>query len=182
MKNPLQLSHEFLSEVLTKDSIAIDATMGNGHDTLFLAQQSQKVYAFDIQEKAIENTQQLLEKSHVSNACLILDGHEQLDQYVTEKITAAIFNLGYLPSADKNIITKPETTIIALQKILHHLKVGGRVSLMIYYGHEGGQTEKEAVVNFVTKLNQQQFTVMLYKSLNQVHYPPFLIMIEKHHI
>ncbi|MGC4432248.1 class I SAM-dependent methyltransferase, partial [Streptococcus suis] len=73
-----------------------------------------KVYAFDIQKQALDKTSQLLESQGLTNAELILDGHETLDHYVDEPITAAIFNLGYLPSADKSLITKPSTTLEAL--------------------------------------------------------------------
>ncbi|MDG3142168.1 class I SAM-dependent methyltransferase [Streptococcus suis] len=179
MKRPLELSHDFLAEVLDTNSITVDATMGNGNDTLFLAQHSQQVYAFDIQEEALKKTQQRLTEAGVSNARLILDGHEHLGQYVTRPLRAAIFNLGYLPSADKSITTQAQTTLEALEQVLSLLEVGGRVSLMIYYGHEGGEMEKDAVLAFVRQLNQKSYTVMLYQALNQVNTPPFLVMIEK---
>ncbi|EMB73325.1 TPA: class I SAM-dependent methyltransferase [Streptococcus mutans] len=179
IKRPIQLSHNFLAEVLESNSIAVDATMGNGNDTAFLAGLASKVYAFDVQEQALQKTKERLEQLSFDNAQLILDGHQNIDKYVSEPIRAAIFNLGYLPSADKSIITKPDTTLEAIQKILDRLEVGGRISIMIYYGHEGGQMEKNAVLNFVKELDQQHFTVMLYQPLNQINTPPFLVMIEK---
>jgi len=94
-------------------------------------------------------------------------------------IRAAIFNLGYLPSADKTVITKPDTTLIAVEKILEKLEVGGRLAIMIYYGHEGGDMEKDAVLEYVNQLDQRLFTAMLYQPLNQINQPPFLVMIEK---
>ena len=101
IKRPIHLSHDFLAEVLDDESVAVDATMGNGNDTAFLAGLAKKVYAFDVQEQALEKTSQRLSDLGIENAELILDGHENLDHYVTEPIRAAIFNLGYLPSADK---------------------------------------------------------------------------------
>lgn len=179
MKRPLDVSHDFLAEVLNANSISLDATMGNGNDTLFLAKRSHKVYAFDVQKEALHNTQKRLEEAGVTNATLILDGHEHLSRYVSAPLTAAIFNLGYLPSADKAIITRPQTTLQAIEQVLALLKVGGRVSLMIYYGHEGGEMEKDAVLDFVRQLDQKAYAVMLYQAINQVNTPPFLIMIEK---
>lgn len=179
MKSPLRLSHDFLAEVIDRNSTVVDATMGNGHDTVFLAKKAAKVYAFDIQEQALAATQKRLDELELTNVDLILAGHETVDDYVTEGLTAAIFNLGYLPSADKRLVTKPQTTLQALDKILSALVVGGRVSVMIYYGHEGGQMEKDAVLAYVKKLPQQNYTVMLYQALNQVNTPPFLLMIEK---
>ena len=178
MKQPIQLSHDFLSEVLDSESIAVDATMGNGHDTVFLASLAKEVYAFDIQEQALQKTQEKLDAAGLDNVHLILDGHEHVDNYV-QTIRAAIFNLGYLPSADKSLVTKPNTTLEALNKILSRLEVGGRVSIMVYYGHEGGELEKNQVLAYVGSLPQKKYTVMAYRTLNQVHTPPFLIMVEK---
>ncbi|MBJ8349735.1 tRNA (mnm(5)s(2)U34)-methyltransferase [Streptococcus zalophi] len=178
MKNPIQLSHDFLAEVLTDQSIALDATMGNGYDTLFLAKHAKKVYAFDIQEIALKTTKEKLLTSGYQNVQLVLDSHEHIDNYLSE-IDVAIFNLGYLPKADKTIVTKPDSTIKALEKTLALLKAGGRISIMVYYGHDGGQIEKDALEQFLKTLSQNQYTVMRYQPVNQVNYPPFLIMIEK---
>lgn len=178
MKRPIHLSHAFLAEVLDKQAVAVDATMGNGNDTAFLADLAGQVYAFDVQETALIKTQERLDKLGLTNANLILAGHERVDQYV-DQIRVAIFNLGYLPSADKSVITQPATTLEALAKILDRLEVGGRVSIMIYYGHEGGDVEKDAVLDFVSQLDQTVFTAMLYKPLNQINNPPFLVMVER---
>ena len=178
MLRPLQMAHAFLSEVITKEDIAVDATMGNGYDTLFLAQLAKKVYAFDIQEQAIKQTTKRLVEAKVDNVELLLTGHENVDQYIAT-IKAAIFNLGYLPSADKSVITQPHTTIQALEKLCQRLVIGGRIAIMIYYGHEGGDVERDAVLDFVSQLPQQEFTVALYKTINQINQPPFLVMIEK---
>ncbi len=142
MKRPLEFSHDFLAEVLDSESVAVDATMGKGNDTLFLAKRSCKVYAFDVQAEALTKTRQRLEAEDINNVDLILDGHENLDNYVRESLRAAIFNLGYLPSADKSIITKPHTTLQAIEKVLDRLEVGGRLAIMVYYGHEGGRNGK----------------------------------------
>lgn len=178
MKRPLEMAHDFLTKVITKDDIVVDATMGNGHDTLFLAKLAKQVYAFDIQEQALEKTNQRLQADGLTNVQLILQGHETVDQFVSE-LKAAIFNLGYLPSADKTIITLPHTTIEALEKLCHMLVKGGRIAIMIYYGHEGGDLEKDAVLNYVSQLPQQEYTATIYRTLNQVNNPPFLVMIEK---
>ena len=178
MLRPLQMAHAFLEEVVTDEDIVVDATMGNGPDTLFLARLAKKVYAFDIQEQAIEQTTKRLAEAKLDNVELFLTGHENVDQYV-ESIKAAIFNLGYLPSADKSVITQPHTTIQALEKLCQRLVIGGRIAIMIYYGHEGGDVERDAVLDFVSQLPQQEFTVALYKTINQINQPPFLVMIEK---
>ena len=171
IKRPIHLSHDFLAQVLDDESVVVDATMGNGNDTAFLAGLAKKVYAFDVQEQALEKTRQRLSDLEIENA--------ELDRYVTEPIRAAIFNLGYLPSADKSVITKPHTTLEAIEKILDRLEVGGRLAIMIYYGHDGGDMEKDAVLEYVIGLDQRDFTAMLYQPLNQINTPPFLVMLEK---
>ena len=178
MKKPLEMAHDFLAQVITQEDIVVDATMGNGHDTLFLAKLAKQVYAFDIQEQALEKTSQRLQEAGLTNVELLLQGHETVDQFVRE-VKAAIFNLGYLPSADKSIITQPQTTLEALDKLCHMLVKGGRIAIMIYYGHEGGDLERDAVLNYVSQLSQQEYTATIYRTLNQINNPPFLVMIEK---
>ncbi len=78
MKRPLEMAHDFLAEVVTKEDVVVDATMGNGHDTLFLAKLAKQVYAFDIQKQALEKTQERLHQAGLTNAQLILQGHETL--------------------------------------------------------------------------------------------------------
>ena len=172
------MAHDFLAQVITPEDIVVDATMGNGYDTLFLAKLAKQVYAFDIQEQALEKTSQRIQEAGLTNVNLILQGHETVDEYVTE-VKAAIFNLGYLPSADKSIITQPQTTLEALEKLCQMLIKGGRIAIMIYYGHEGGDIERDAVLDFVSQLPQQEYTATIYRTLNQINNPPFLVMIEK---
>ena len=172
------MAHDFLAQVITPEDIVVDATMGNGYDTLFLAKLAKQVYAFDIQEQALEKTSQRIQEAGLTNVDLILQGHETVDQYVTE-VKAAIFNLGYLPSADKSIITQPQTTLEALEKLCQVLVKGGRIAIMIYYGHEGGDIERDSVLDFVSQLPQQEYTATIYRTLNQINNPPFLVMIEK---
>ena len=178
MKRPLEMAHDFLAQVITPEDIVVDATMGNGHDTLFLAKLAKQVYAFDIQEQALEKTNQRIQEAGLTNVELLLQGHETVDQFATE-VKAAIFNLGYLPSADKSIITQPQTTLEALEKLCQMLVKGGRIAIMIYYGHEGGDIERDAVLDFVSQLPQQEYTATIYRTLNQINNPPFLVMIEK---
>ncbi|MBF0788117.1 MULTISPECIES: class I SAM-dependent methyltransferase [unclassified Streptococcus] len=178
MLRPLEMAHQFLAEIMTKEDVVVDATMGNGHDTLFLAERAKKVVAFDIQEQALEQTRERLEKAGLSNVELLLTGHERLDAYV-EEVKAGIFNLGYLPNADKSVVTQPQTTLLALEKLCQRLVPGGRIAVMIYYGHTGGAVERDAVLDFVSRLSQREFTATIYRTLNQMNHPPFLVMLEK---
>lgn len=182
VKNALNFGHELLQEVIQLKDTVVDATMGNGHDTLFLAQlvgNNGQVFAYDIQEKALENTKKRLTTAGELSQChLLLKSHDQLED-LPEEIAGAIFNLGYLPSGDKRIITKSDTTLKSLTTLLEKLKKSGRIVLVLYYGHPGGQEEKEAVLEFCKKLPQKEFSVIQYSFMNQIHEPPILIVIEK---
>ena len=100
-------AHELLGEVLREGDLAIDATAGNGNDVAFLAEQvgnSGKVYAFDLQQDAIEASAKLLAKKSLENVELYPCGHESMVETIPSKIlgqvTAVTFNLGYLPGGD----------------------------------------------------------------------------------
>lgn len=185
LQSPLAFNHHLLATHLKPRDCVIDATIGNGHDSLFLKQhigQEGHLYGFDIQEQAITQTTNRLKKADcLHNVTLIQAGHEQMQAHIStnETISAIVFNLGYLPSADKSIITTPDTTIAALEQSLQLIKRGGIVTVMIYYGHDGGQAEKEDVLSFFQALDQQAFSVICYRPLNQINQPPFLIAAEK---
>ncbi|WP_163536614.1 class I SAM-dependent methyltransferase [Gracilibacillus sp. YIM 98692] len=182
MQKIIPYAHTILREVVDKGEIVIDATCGNGHDTLFLSQlvgHTGKVFGFDIQEQAINQTKNHLQHHQCHNVQLILDGHEQVKHYVSEEIAGAIFNLGYLPKGDHSIITKPKATIQAIQALITLLKKKGRIVLVVYHGHTGGAEEKQALLDYCTQLDQQYFQVLQYQFINQVNNPPFILAIEK---
>lgn len=183
--NPLRFSHAVLENTVQVGDVVIDATVGNGHDTLKLAslvKDDGKVYGYDIQYEAIQSTRVKLKETGLSDIVdLLHKGHENIAHLPIEHstISAVVFNLGYLPSGDKNVITLPDTTISAIDSALPLLKKGGIISLMIYHGHEGGEEEKDAVTNYVSQLSQKKFSVLRYGFINQKNNPPFLIVIEK---
>lgn len=185
IKSPLFFSHEIIKKVVHEGDYAIDATLGNGHDTQLLAElagSQGKVYGFDIQKQAIESSKEkLLAADLLEQVELIHAGHEKMEQYIPEdkKVSAVMFNLGYLPKGDKNIVTKAETTVKAINQALSLLKKGGVVSIMVYYGHPGTNGEKEAVDELVRGLSQKEFDTLSYKFVNQINNPPYLYIIEK---
>lgn len=172
----------YLEKIIKKGDIVVDATMGNGYDTIFLSKlvgEDGKVYSFDIQELAIKSTLEKLEKHSIKNVELILDSHENILKYLKENASCVVFNLGYLPKGDHTIITKPKSTIKAINDSLYALKENGIVSICVYSGHSGGDDEKEKVYNFVKNLDQNNFNVLHTKFINQINNPPELILIEK---
>lgn len=183
----LPFARILLEKTVKPGSIAIDGTVGNGHDTLFLAKlvgENGHVYGFDIQQPAIINTTERLTKAGVlQRVTLFHKGHEEITSSIPKerfgKIDGAIFNLGYLPGGNKEIVTRPETTISAMKQLLEILSPGGIIVLVIYHGHEEGAREKEEVLQFVKNLDQKKAHVLKYEFLNQINNPPFIVAIEK---
>lgn len=177
------LNKVLLEDVIKEGDIVIDATMGNGYDTKYLAEkvgENGLVYSFDVQEEAIKSTKKRLEKAElIDRVNLILDGHQNMDMYVNKEVSCVMFNLGYLPRAKHQVITKPETTLEAIKKSLELLKPNGIVSIAIYTGHEGGMEECDEVFGYVSKLDQSEYSVLNCNFVNQINHPPRLIMIEK---
>ena len=186
LKGIIQYSHHLLNKSIHEGESVIDATCGNGNDTLFLSEivgDQGKVFAFDIQEQAIKNTRQLVAKHNRQNVHLIHDSHAHIENHISQdlkgKIGGAIFNLGYLPRSDKSIITQGETTIMAIDSILQYLKKNGLIVLVVYHGHEGGKEEKKQVLSHVVNLDQKKYHVLKYGFINQQNNPPFIVAIHK---
>lgn len=183
LERVLQYAQTLLKSAVDEGDIAVDATAGNGHDTLFLAQlvgDDGFVYAFDVQKQAVDATlHRLLDNALEHRALVLKDGHENVAKYVNKPVAGAIFNLGYLPGSDHEVITRPNTTIQALESLLKLLKIGGIIVLVIYHGHEGGKEERDEVIRFVSELPQKYIHVLRYEFLNQKNDPPFVIALEK---
>ena len=180
IRNTTQMAMLFVSHYLTPGQSVVDATCGKGNDTAALAKLGAgKIYAFDIQSEAIELTKNMLirEGLYSDNIQLICDGHENMGNYVKEQIQVAMFNLGYLPAASKEIITSKETTIYAIRETLLLLKKDGLLCITMYDGHPGGSEEKRAVLELAEGLDSQSYHVAYINMLNQPNHPPELLLI-----
>lgn len=174
------LAQALVASRLGEGGRAVDATVGNGHDTRFLADlvgESGTVVGFDVQAEAIAETRD--KTSLYPQVRLIRDGHENVLNYLEGKIDAAMFNLGYLPRFDKSVITRPDTTVAALNGVVSQLEAGGIVTVVLYTGHEGGREEAEAVSKWVESLDQDDFSAIEYRFVNQRNSPPSLVAIER---
>ena len=181
--NAVKMAQIVLLPKLSKASLVVDATAGNGKDTLFLAQNTPldtKVFSFDIQDKAIFNTQKLLKEHNLlTKVEVVLDNHININKYLDGNIDALMFNLGYLPSSDHIVYTKSDTTIKALYNILPLLKKNGIITIVAYPGYEEGFKEMVDLESFLQDIEQQNFNVACFKMINQKNNPPALFVIEK---
>jgi predicted methyltransferase len=150
-------AQKLVHRYLRPGDVVIDATAGNGHDTLFLADSVGplgKVYAIDIQPQAIERLRETLAKSGLLDRVeLVIADHANLEQIVAPKlheaISCAMFNLGYLPHSDKSITTNRTSTLAAIQGAFNLLKPGGLVTVIAYVGHAGGREEADGVEEWI---------------------------------
>lgn len=168
MKNILEFSKQLLTENLSSDAIVVDATVGNGNDTVFLCNNFKFVYGFDIQESAIERAKELLVNN--LNYELILSSHEYIDKYVS-KCDGAIFNLGYLPNHDHSVTTISSSTIVAIEKLLNIIK-SGIIVIVAYTGHDNGSEARE-VEKFLSTIDKN-YEVIKYQIINRTNAPYIL--------
>lgn len=166
---------------LNEGDTAVDFTMGNGNDTLFLSKavgERGKVYAFDIQEDALTSTRAHLEANGApENYTLICASHHRVKEFVSEPIKAGMFNLGYLPrSGRKAITTMRETTMPAVEAAIELLKPDGVLIVAIYPGHEEGALEGEMLREYFKTLSKYRVCPSEFKILNSPTSPYFFIV------
>ena len=182
--NSLVLSHMALKQHIKAGNFCIDATAGRGRDTAYfcsLVGESGRVLSFDIQQAALDSTAELLEQEGYSaRAKLILDSHSNMASYAEpESVDAIGFNFGWLPGGDRKIFTMPDTSIAAIEAGLGLLRVGGLMSLGIYYGKESGFAERDGLLAFLPTLDYRKYTVMETHFCNRPNNPSISVFIIK---
>ena len=183
----LQQAHAILKNHLQSADVAIDATAGNGHDSLFLARHIAPdglVYCFDIQPQAIQATHNRLVAADLRRLALLNQcSHAQMSKHIAEehqgKIKAVMFNLGYLPHGDKTIITQTDSTLLALNSALDLLAENGIVTILAYPGHQGGDIETLEVTDWCYQLNPENFSVKTINSAEHKDSAPRLFIVQK---
>lgn len=177
----LQLAKDRLAQNANESGIYIDFTMGRGRDTLFLCSIAPKgkVYSFDIQPSALEQTAELLRQNNISNAELILDSHDNFPKYYSGEIDGGLFNLGFLPGGDKSITTRRGSTLSAVKSAMAALKHGGAIGVAVYPGHEEGRLEGEQLQQYFSMIDKKEYDIFIYRLLN-VPDSPYMMIIERH--
>ncbi|MBQ8148904.1 MAG: class I SAM-dependent methyltransferase [Clostridia bacterium] len=172
-----------IEAALFDGAVAVDATMGNGHDTLWLCRQvgeNGHVYAFDVQQQAVDNTAAGLEAAGVrGRAELFCVGHQHMADYVDRPADVIMFNLGWLPGAEHGVTTLRETTLQAADAALTLLKKDGLLTICIYPGHEEGQRELEALMDWAARLDPKKYDALVKTYVNQPNWPPRLLAVRR---
>ena len=171
-----------LTDHVTAGACVADFTCGNGHDTLWLSRavgENGRVFAFDIQQQALDNTAALLAREGApDNVRLIADSHSNCALYIDRPLAAGMFNLGYLPGADKSVTTRRETTLPAVKAAIDLLCVGGMLLVAVYPGHPEGRAEGELLQEYFSTLPRKAYTVCCMRMVNSPD-SPFFFTIEK---
>ena len=183
LRGPVPLAHLVLRTHLREGDLAVDATCGNGHDTLLMAElvgNTGRVWAFDIQEQAIQRTAaRLAEFGLAERVKLLHKGHETMFEHVSGGLGAVVFNLGYLPGGDQSVITRPETTLAAFEQTVGLLRPGGILAVSVYPGHDGGASERRTVDAWAAGLAPQAFHAWRMGQLNVPASAPYFVLVQK---
>lgn len=182
LRGPVPLSHLLLRRFIQTGNRVIDATCGNGKDTLLLAElvgETGHVWAFDIQQEALDRTaQRLADQNLLQRVSLLHAGHERLQELLEPPLQGIIFNLGWLPGAPREIATSTATTLTALQASLRLLAPSGLLLITCYPGHAGGDQEATAVQEWAASLSPRSYFVWRMGQLNVSSDAPFCLLIQ----
>ena len=182
-KSARHWAEDLIRQAVEPGARVIDATMGNGYDTQWLAElvgENGHVYGFDIQLEAVNRTRERLTAAGLEGrATLFHAGHEHIAELVGEPVDAAVFNLGWLPGTDKALRTRAETTLTAVDAALDKLKEGALMTICVYPGHSEGRDELEKLIAWGRTLPAERYDVMVRAYLNQSGDPPVLIAVKK---
>lgn len=182
----LDLSHSYWERLILKGDIVIDATCGNGHDTLKLAslalmETNGQIWGFDIQQQALDNTRKLLEEelppSYLKHIFLRNESHRTFPPEITEEsVRLIVYNLGYLPGGNKSNTTKVESTLESLSNAKKLISSGGAISITCYPGHEEGAREQEAIVDAIAKWPPRAWNCTTHQWPNRRQAPTLLLI------
>ena len=150
-------AHALIIEHFNGEAIpcAVDATCGNGYDTAFLLKLGcAQVVAFDIQQSALDTTQQRLSEHDLAGAQLVNAGHQFMQQHINQAVDCVMFNFGYLPHGDKSITTQASSSLSAINAALGLLSKRGIITLLCYPGHQAGSVETSAIQDYLAQLKR----------------------------
>lgn len=183
LKSARFLAKDVLCRAVSAGDLAADATMGNGHDTLFLAElvgPEGHVYAFDIQEGALQSTEALLKAQGLqSRVSLFCRSHAEIADAAPGNLSAVVFNLGWLPGGDHSVTTRCESTAAAIRSALDLLRPGGVLTVCAYPGHPEGRRELEMLIGLLSALSNRRYNVLRQCFLNAGEGAPECFVVQK---
>jgi hypothetical protein len=137
------------------------------------------MYAFDIQQKAIDNTR-LKITSHLSSqeqqqVTLFHSSHAYLQTIqLPTAPTLIVYNLGYLPGGDKSITTQTDSTLHSITQGLQLLKQQGALCITCYPGHEEGRKEESAILDYLINHPSAYTQLHHHRWIHREHAPSLI--------
>ena len=184
MKRITDWVHDGLRRLVCPGDRVVDATLGNGHDALVLAEcvgESGRVWGFDVQAAAIASTRQRLSGARCFSA--FQADHARLSEHLPKEargtLRTVVFNLGYLPGGEHRIVTRPESTLSALATSLDWLAPGGVLCCTCYRGRPEEADEAEAVTSWFAALPASSGWLTRIERLGARTPPPLFFWLEK---
>ncbi|TXI40270.1 MAG: methyltransferase domain-containing protein [Nitrosomonas sp.] len=188
-RSHLDLAHTYWKQLVSIGDTVIDATCGNGHDTLMLARlviddSAGDVYGLDIQSTAIDNSRQLLHQElpthHLQRIHLLQQCHSTFPDMITAaSVKLIVYNLGYLPGGNKSLTTRVETTLQSLNAAVKLLSPGGCLSITLYPGHPEGAIEESQVLPLIRSLSSSEWSCCHHQWINRPISAPSLLLVQK---
>jgi len=183
----LDKAHEVVRAGVRPGDTVIDATVGNGWDTVFLARlvgPDGRVVGFDIQTAAIDAARRRLAAEDLLERCrLFEESHEDpagsLEAAGAGSPAAIMFNLGYLPGGDRSITTRVESTIGSLRRMIDLLVDGGVITVVAYKGHRGAAEEVDELEEWSAALDKKRFSCELIEDPTGPPHAPILFVVRK---
>jgi methylase of polypeptide subunit release factors len=181
---PTEMAHEWLRRVIVPGDCVVDATLGNGHDAVFLAQcvgTEGKVFGVDVQEQALQSATENMRRHGIADGVYEwhLASHARMGELVKVPVKAVMFNLGYLPGADHRLITTAEETLAALSAAAGLIVAGGMLTVVCYPGHEGGERETTLVTEWAEQQGAEWHVVHYQKRATRLAAPELIAMQRK---
>ncbi|MES2661564.1 MAG: class I SAM-dependent methyltransferase [Verrucomicrobiota bacterium] len=181
---PTVLAQDLLRPVIRPGDVVIDATAGNGHDTVFLAEcagEAGRVLAFDVQEAALVSARQRVESAGFAGRVeFIHESHAGMGNHAeAESVSVIMFNLGYLPGDGHDLTTQADETLAALEVAAGLLAARGVLSVVCYPGHPAGAPEAEAVEAWMASQAASGWRVAKYGAIGTRRAAPFLLVARK---
>ena len=183
LRSARYLAADVHRSIICEGDTVVDATLGNGHDTAFLAGlvgESGRVIGFDVQQPAVDSAAALLRREGLLERCTLhCMGHEHMAEVVTGPVKAVVFNLGWLPGGDKSVTTRWETTERAVTAALSLLVKGGVCTICAYPGHAAGDEERLRLTDCLSSLRPQEYNVLHQRFLNAGPGAPECFVIQR---
>ena len=181
LRNARHLAADYMMRTIREGDVVVDATMGNGKDTLFLCElvgETGRVFAFDVQAEAVERTRERVKDAGFeSRTTLLLSGHETMGEHIAQPVQAVMFNLGWLPGGNKAITTLRETTLPAIRDAISLMDRDAILNIAVYPGHKEGDAEGQMILDYLAGISRHRVCATLVKIVNSPT-SPFFIVVE----